>query len=134
MTGIPQFNFPAFRDAAAHLRSLGLEIISPAEMDGPEIAAAAEASADGSLDSEGKIVGHTWGDLLSRDVKIVADEVGGIIFLPGWEKSRGARLEAFVGLLSDKTFDLYEGRSQGPFGPHEPLYNVTREYIRARVI
>jgi hypothetical protein len=32
MRGIPEFNFPAF-DAAARGRAMGLEIISPAELD-----------------------------------------------------------------------------------------------------
>lgn len=134
MTGIPQFNFPAFRAAAEHLRENGIEVISPAELDGPEITKVALQSVDGTLDADAKIAGQTWGDLLARDVKIVADEVAGIILLPDWEKSRGARLECFVGMLTDKTFDLYLGRSEGPFGPHEPLRNVGRDYIRARII
>ncbi|MCH8242343.1 MAG: DUF4406 domain-containing protein, partial [Planctomycetes bacterium] len=33
MTGIPQFNFPAFLTAAAALRNRGLNIVSPAELD-----------------------------------------------------------------------------------------------------
>ena len=37
-------------------------------------------------------------------VKLIADQVQGIIFLPNWQKSRGARLEAFVGLLQGKDF------------------------------
>jgi hypothetical protein len=36
MTGIAQFNFPAFDAAAAELRDQGYEIISPAELDDPQ--------------------------------------------------------------------------------------------------
>jgi hypothetical protein len=98
MTGIPQFNFPAFHEAAAKLRAAGYVIQSPAEMDDPKTTAAAMASPDGKPGS-GSPNGDTWGDFLARDVKIIADGVHGIILMPGWEKSRGARLELFVSML-----------------------------------
>lgn len=37
MSNIPQFNFPAFDDAAADLRARGWDIVSPAELDRPEV-------------------------------------------------------------------------------------------------
>lgn len=107
MTNYPQFNFPAFAIAAARLRSLGFDLIVPTEQDSPAVQSAAINSTDGSLDAQGKVGGETWGEILARDVKIVADEVRGIIFLPGWEKSRGARLEAFVGILCQHAFAEY---------------------------
>ena len=103
MSGIPQFNFPLFYSAAATLRAAGYTIISPAELDDAEDKGAAMASPDGSMAT----ITKTWGDFLARDVKIVADQVQGIIFLPGWSKSRGAKLEAFTGLLCGHTFGLY---------------------------
>jgi hypothetical protein len=106
MTGIPQFNFPAFHAAAAALRAKGYEIVSPAEMDSPSVQVAAVASTDGKLDAQGKIAGETWGEILARDVQVIADTVRGIVFLPGWTDSRGARLEATVGLLQ-KGFLFY---------------------------
>ena len=101
MTGIPQVNFPAFEAAARMLRDAGHKVTSPHENDPPAVQAAAWASPDGRLDDAGKIAGETWGDILARDVKLVADECSGIVLLEGWHKSRGARLEAFVGLLCD---------------------------------
>src|ERR1700733_413056 len=97
MSGIPQFNFPAFREAADTLRALGFNVVSPAEMDAEfGIDKEALASADGNAAK----LSMTWGDLLSRDVKLIADGgIDGIIFLPNWYRSRGARLEATVGLL-----------------------------------
>jgi hypothetical protein len=97
MSGIPAFNFPEFKRVTALLRSCGWEVISPAEEDHKEgIGAAAEASPDG--DPTGMPI--TWGSFLARDVKLIADGgIQGIVFLKGWEKSRGARLEASVGLL-----------------------------------
>ena len=105
MSGIPQFNFPMFHRVAALLRGQGRVIWSPAEHDSPAVQNAAMKSKDGTLDANGKIAGETWGDILAKDVKVVADTVQGIIFLPGWERSRGARLEAFVGLLQ-KDFEF----------------------------
>lgn len=107
MSSIPQFNFPAFQEATAKLRELKYDVISPAEQDSDAVQKAALASPDGKL-HDGMIAGETWGDILSRDVKLVADGVQGIVFLPNWQKSRGARLEAFVGLLCKHKFALYD--------------------------
>jgi hypothetical protein len=105
MSGIPQFNFPAFYAAAAVLRNLEFDVVSPAEMDDAEDAGAAMKSVDGSMHSHHK----TWGDFLARDVKMLADTgIEGIIFLPGWERSRGAKLEATVGLLCGFVFWQYD--------------------------
>lgn len=107
MTGHPQFNFPAFYSAAAALRAAGYEVVSPAEQDSPEVQAEAIKSADGAM-TDGKIAGETWGDILAKDVKLIADSIQGIVFLPGWEKSRGARLEAFVGTLCNVRFATFD--------------------------
>lgn len=111
MTGIPQFNFPAFHDASTQLRGKGWGIISPAEMDSPAVQEAAMASPDGKLVDNG-VAGETWGQMLARDVRIIADDVNGVVFLPGWEKSRGARLEAFCALLC-KGHEFYTYRDEG---------------------
>ena len=105
MSNIPQFNFPAFYAATTHLREEGWNIISPAELDDPIVALAAFQSRDGKVNPEG----DTWGDFLSRDVKIIADEVSGIILMPGWIKSRGARLEAYVGIECGHQFREFRG-------------------------
>ena len=91
MTGYPQFNFPLFSGTAEKLRDLGFKVIAPSELDSPEVRKAAMASTDG--DHEACQV-ETWGELLGRDIQLLADECDGIIFLPGWEDSKGARLEA----------------------------------------
>jgi hypothetical protein len=97
MTHIPQFNFPAFDQLAAMLRSYGYEVVSPAELDDPVDRAAALASPDGSALSYGQGVKKTWGAFLARDVKLLVDDgIDAVVVLPGWEKSRGARLETFV--------------------------------------
>lgn len=96
MTGIPQYNFPAFDRAAEALRVMGYEVVSPAELDDPEDRAKALASDDGAPQTAHHF-GKSWADFLARDVKLIADgEFAVIVVLPGWEKSRGARLETFV--------------------------------------
>jgi hypothetical protein len=123
MNGIPQFNIPAFDAAAAHLRLAGHEVFSPAELDSPAVRAAALASVDG--DSKSLVsTGETWGDMLARDVKLISDGVDGVIFLPTWDRSRGARLEAFVALLCGKQFAYYDRSSE------TGLYPITADHVR----
>lgn len=96
MRGYPSFNFPEFHRITALLRSEGFEVISPAEMDEEHgIAEAAQSSATG----DESVLPQTNGQILARDVKVVLDDVDGIIFMKGWEKSRGAQLEMFCGLM-----------------------------------
>ena len=99
ISGIPRGNIPLFESATAVLRASGYKIISPIEADGPEI------HQDYMI---GKVHDHRWGEFLARDVKIIADDVDGLILLPGWQGSRGARLEVFTGILCQKAFGLYD--------------------------
>lgn len=100
MSGIRQFNFPAFDLAATVLRKAGYDVVSPAELDSPELREIAMASETGDMAEMTAKTGETWGDFLARDVKLIAD--GGIEevwVLPFWWRSRGARLETFVAHL-----------------------------------
>lgn len=107
MSGYPAFNFPAFRAATEQLRKLGWEVVSPAEEDHKSsVGVIAEASKNG----DPKDLPETWGQILARDVQLLADTgIQGIVFLPGWTDSRGARLEATVGMLQ-KGFLFYNWR------------------------
>ena len=98
MTGIPEFNYPWFDMAAQYLRDVkGLIVMSPAELDSPAARAAALASPDGDLATFEHAAGETWGDILAKDVKLIADEeIDAIVVGPQWHESRGARLETFV--------------------------------------
>ena len=73
MTGYPEFNYPAFTEAANALRSQGLTVISPHEL------------------HNGDTSQH-WTYYLRRDLRALLD-CDAIVLLPGWEKSRGATLE-----------------------------------------
>lgn len=112
MTGHPQFNFPIFDLTAEHLRAEGYEVTSPAELDDPNTRRAALASPDGAPGS-GAANGETWGDFLSRDVKLIGDVVDAVAVLPAWESSRGARLETFAARISGKPVYEYLGPAAG---------------------
>lgn len=100
MTSIPQFNFPLFDEVAAGFRSDGHDVTSPAELDSPEHRKAALASQDGNPSAYNSKTGDTWGQLLARDVRLIADDgIQEVRVLPGWQRSRGARLETFVAAL-----------------------------------
>jgi hypothetical protein len=72
MTGLPDFNFPAFHDAAAKLRALGFEVENPAENPAPPCG--------------------TWLAYMRMAIPQVA-KADVIVLLPGWENSRGAKVE-----------------------------------------
>lgn len=76
MSGIPEFNYPAFNAKATELRALGIEVRNPAENDG------------GSTDK-------TWNEYMRLAIRSLL-ECDEILLLPRWENSRGARIEKFI--------------------------------------
>lgn len=75
MTGLPEFNFPAFHAAAAKIRAHGHDVFNPAES---------------VVDASG-----TWEEFMRHDLKALCD-CDTIAILPGWATSRGAHLEVYV--------------------------------------
>lgn len=123
MTWMPQFNYPAFDDLAATLRSYGYDVVVPSELDSEQDRAAALASPNGDPDT---YTGpNTWGDFLSRDVKLIADTgVEAICVLPGWARSRGARLETFVAHLGGLPIVQHDGFGNLTYIPELQLYRA----------
>jgi Domain of unknown function (DUF4406) len=77
MTGFPDFNYPAFFAEAERLRAAGHTVNNPAEA--------------------GVESGASWEDYLRRDiVSLMACDA--IHMLPGWSRSKGARLEHHIAL------------------------------------
>lgn len=75
MTGIPEWNFPAFNAAAEQLRAYGYDVVNPA---------------DGGADEA-----TTWAEYLKEDLRLLL-ACDGVATLPGWTGSRGACLEVHV--------------------------------------
>ena len=72
MSGLPDFNYPAFKEAAAALCRAGWDSVSPTET--------------------GQQEGWTWEDYMRAAIalQVTCDFV---YMLPGWEQSRGATIE-----------------------------------------
>lgn len=97
MSGITDFNYPAFNRAAKFLRNLGHEVVNPAEIDNGDTSKPREY-------------------YLRHDLKSLLD-CNAIAVLPGWQSSRGARLEMEVaaqlglGVLDATTGRPFEAES-----------------------
>lgn len=77
MTGLPEFNYPAFFRAAHHLRTLGHDPINPARIEGREGC-------------------RSWLDFMRASLRDIA-EADGVALLDGWHASRGAVIEQRLG-------------------------------------
>ena len=96
MSGIKSFNIPAFDTAAERMRAAGIEVVSPAEVDGETTRSILLDSPRGDHADLPPSDGG-WSAYLARDFRILADDgIEAIITLPGWEMSRGARCEVAV--------------------------------------
>lgn len=129
MSGVPQFNVPAFQRATEQLRKAGHEVVSPIEMDAEAglPTSILLASKNGKLDST--FADHTWGTAMARDVKMLTDGgVEAIVLLPDWGRSKGAKLESFVGIQKGLKFFLY--MDGGDLCPVNHLDIATSMYLR----
>ena len=88
MTGIPEYNFPAFQLAAADLRGRGIDVWSPAEHD---LANGFDPATDAAKPLR-HYMEHDLPAVLASDAVVV---------LPGWEDSKGARLEVHTATACD---------------------------------
>lgn len=82
MSGLPEFNFPAFDRAAEALKAEGHEVFNPAEHDRKVWG-----------DMETIRAKANYRDCLRADLNWILDHAEAIALLPGWEKSRGACIE-----------------------------------------
>lgn len=95
MTGIPEFNFPAFNAATAKLRADGHFVFNPAERDierhnGIDIS---KGNPTGSQEVAAQQHGFSLREALADDTAFICKEADAIAMLPGWETSKGARAE-----------------------------------------
>ena len=85
MSGLPEFNYPAFHAAIDELSGKGYVVYSPT---------------DSEFENDGERFGKPKSWYMRRGIKMVC-EVEGIALLPGWETSPGTALEISVGQMLD---------------------------------
>lgn len=95
MRGKPEFNFPAFREAAARLRAQGHEVFSPAENDEATHGLDFAKNTTGDL-KEITDCGFSLKDALCDDLTYILMYADAIAFLEDWEYSSGALAEWFT--------------------------------------
>ena len=89
MSGLPDFNFPAFFSAERLLRHHGHDVFNPAQAD-----------LDEWKDIDTVRAKANYRDCLRKDLNWILDHADAIALLPGWEKSRGSCIEkALAGVL-----------------------------------
>ena len=76
MTGLPEFNYPAFEAARLELQRAGYEVLCPTDSEQHNDTGAPQ----------------TWDWYMRHAIRMVLD-ADGIALLPGWEQSRGAGVE-----------------------------------------
>lgn len=79
MSGIDNFNFPAFFDAENKLALAGHNPINPARLD-----------LFFQCPLTGNIHNYTYREILDTDLEIIAIMADAIVQLPGWEQSKSA--------------------------------------------
>jgi hypothetical protein len=89
MSGVDQWNYPAFFAAEARLRELGYNPINPAHNDGLTIEEALASAGTPEAPT------HSWAHYMKRDLPNVI-EADALCVLPGWRASKGASLEVTV--------------------------------------
>lgn len=88
MTGIPDLNFPEFNRVTAALRAAGHTVINPVEINN---------------DPNAK-----WEDCMRADIRELVT-CDAIALLPGWQASRGAKLEFKIATaLAMPAFNAHE--------------------------
>lgn len=93
MTGLPLFNAPAFDRKAAELRARGLVVHSPAEI---ARSFGLQLENPRCLEDQGVLLS----ELVRADLAALA-EATELHLLPGWEGSKGTRLEVQFALAMD---------------------------------
>ena len=83
MSGLPDFNYPAFRDAASILAKAGYGVLNPADNEGKrDVIALPHAP---------------WSWYMRRSLEQIA-VADGMAVLPRWQNSKGASLEVDLAL------------------------------------
>ena len=88
MTGLPEYNFPAFDKAADILTARGHEVFNPAQNDRDH-----GFDAVGLEGHEAERLGFSLRRALKQDLSWICDNADALVLLEGWERSKGVRAE-----------------------------------------
>ena len=92
MTGLPEYNYPAFHKAARALRAVGYRVVNPAELHPHSRLRRWIAAMLAMLNLTPATTLPTWDEYMREALRgLLGCEA--IVLLPGWEHSRGARCE-----------------------------------------
>jgi hypothetical protein len=108
MTGIADFNFPAFNAEADLLRSQGMSVLNPAD--------------------HGIVAGANWADYLRHDIAGLAS-CERIHLLRGWSNSKGAQLEVTIANALGMAITYQEGAEEAQAKQSEPAEHWHRLYL-----
>ena len=95
MTGLPEFNFPAFNECARILKEFGLAVHNPAE----------------ASESFGTDKAHEFYMRMAIEGLVTCDAM---VQLPGWLGSKGAKIEALVAKSMGVKAYQWQGYVLGP--------------------
>jgi nucleoside 2-deoxyribosyltransferase len=98
MKGYADHNFPAFEAALRQLQSEGFTCISPHELNPPR--------------PEGLTDEQWYAICMHTDFQVILEHCSGIVLLPGWRTSTGAKAELVVATLCQYPVYDYETREQ----------------------
>lgn len=104
MRGIQQYNFLAFDTAAERLRSIGRDVVSPAELD--RLAGFDPYKLPADTDWSHVPVHFSLEAAIRRDVEAILG-CDSICVLPGWEKSVGATAEVAIAKWRGMVVETY---------------------------
>jgi hypothetical protein len=97
MSNLPYFNFPAFFKAEKELLDKGYAVFSPARHDMEIYGLEGFMKCEyGTHEEAKKVFGDnapTYRECLKVDLNWILDNADAIALLPGWEKSRGVKVE-----------------------------------------
>lgn len=91
MSGLPDHNYPAFNEGAKKLRDAGCFVLNPAELNPPDV---------------------TYRQALAVDLAWIIAHAEMIVLLPGFEKSKGCRIEVDLALTLDIPIMLFNDALQ----------------------
>jgi hypothetical protein len=97
MTGLPDYNYPAFASMAASLRMHGFDVVCPIDLD--------------HGDMPGEPGSKTHAEYMRLGLKALL-ECDAIILMQGWGNSRGARIELSVALATGAPAYTIDGEGQ----------------------